>query len=150
MPAWSVQSFSQTTISLCWEACARMLWHWKNKSLNGYSQKAGKFLTVKTGLTEQQMDSFYKSLGLRSLTPAQGKNVRYALQWSPVIFTDINKAFGHAMVASGFNQGVYSVVNPCTTMSVDFDKNMDTCTAGTLQRAQAEVDEPFGSIIWYW
>jgi Papain-like cysteine protease AvrRpt2 len=150
MSLWTVQNFSQSTASLCWEACARMLWHWHFKNLNGYSQKAGNYLTLKTGLTQQQMDVFYRNLGLRALTGARGANLRFALGWSPVIFTDINKASGHAMVASGFNQGVYTVVNPCAVMSVDFDKGTDSCTVGTLARTATQVEKPLGSYIWYW
>jgi hypothetical protein len=38
------------------------------------------------------------------------------------------------MVASGFEDGIYTVVNPCLVQAVDFDNDMETCTAGTLKR----------------
>jgi len=150
MPLWSVQNFSQSTPKLCWEASARMMWQWKNKNLDGYSEKAAQYLNTDRGLTQQEMDKFYRTLGLRSLSGAEGKNLRYALQWSPVVFTDINKASGHAMVATGYYNGVYTVANPCAVMSVDFDTGADACTAGTLRRTKDQVDKPLGSYIWYW
>ena len=150
MALWTVQNFSQSTAKLCWEACGRMVWQWRHKGLNGYNQKAGNYLSLNTGLTQQQMDLFYKMLGLRSLLGAKGANLRHALTWTPVIFTDINKASGHAMVAAGFNNGAYTVVNPCAVMSVDFDTGADSCAAGSLQRTAAQVEKPLGSYIWYW
>jgi hypothetical protein len=54
------------------------------------------------------------------------------------------------MVASGFEDGIYTVVNPCLVQAVDFDNDMETCTAGTLKRKKDDVDKPLGSYIWYW
>jgi hypothetical protein len=150
MAVWTVQNFSQSSAKLCWEACARIMWQWHNKNLNGYSQKAGNYLNLKTGLVQRDMNSFYSTLGLRSLTGARGANLRHALTWTPVIFTDIGKDSGHAMVAAGFHNGVYTVVNPCAVMSVDFDTGANSCDAGSLRLTAAQVENSLGSYIWYW
>jgi len=147
---WTVPVYTQKTVSLCWEACARMLWHWRFKSLAGYTAKAGTFLSVGTGLTEAQMDVFYKSLGLRSWPKPKGANVRHALGWTPVIFTSVDKVSGHAMVLAGFNGTSYSVVNPCGLMSVDFDSGTDSCSATTALLPPADIEKPLGTLIWYW
>src|SRR5258708_3990816 len=99
--AWIVPVFSQRTPNVCWEACARMMWHWRHKNLNNYATKAGPYANRDTGLTQIQMDEFYKLLGMRSLSQAKGMNLRHALNWTPVIFTDIRQTAGHAMVLTG-------------------------------------------------
>jgi len=150
MALWQVQLYSQSTANLCWEACARMMWQWHFKNLNAYSQKAGSYPSLNRGLTEPEMDRFYKSLGLRSLTSPKGKNLRLALGWSPVIFTDINKQSGHAMVLTGFDGTNYKVLNPCAVLSIDFDSGTDVCSGGALNRTPAQVEKPLGHYIWYW
>jgi hypothetical protein len=147
---WNVAVITQKTASLCWEACGKMLWQWKFNNIKAYDAKAAKYLTLDKGLTEKQMDDFYKQLGLRSLRAAQGENLRHALKWTPVIFTDINQEGGHAMVASGFEDGIYTVVNPCLVQAVDFENDIATCTAGISKRKKDDVDKPLGSYIWYW
>src|SRR5262245_35821608 len=95
MAQWQVPVLAQTTPEVCWEACARMMWQWRFKNLNGYAAKAGSWASKKTGLTQMQMDAFYQLLGLRSLTGAKGANMRHALGWSPVIFTSVDQVAGH-------------------------------------------------------
>jgi hypothetical protein len=106
---------------------------------------------VNQGLTHQQMDLVYKRLGLRALQRPQGKNLRFALKWSPVIVTIADQAFGHAVIVSGDANGSYSVVNPCSQMVVDFGGGADKClAAGTSQISQPDLEAELGDFIWYW
>ena len=154
--AWTnVQVFSQSTESLCWEACARMMWHWRYKGIGNYGKKAGNWVNRNTGLKQLQMDLFYKQLGLRSLQNAKGANVRHALKWTPVIFTELGKIDGHAMVTIGYNDrsGEYTVINPCSLATINFDDqggSTSTCTGGTVQLSGAKIEGALGSYIWYW
>ena len=154
--AWStVPVYSQPTEYLCWEACARMMWHWRYRGLAKYTQKAGNWTNRNTGLYQLQMDLFYRQLGLRSLQKAKGANVRHALKWTPVIFTDIGKVAGHAMVTIGYNDntGAYTVINPCALLTINFDEHggsKSTCTGGTVSLPKAKVEGSLGSYIWYW
>ena len=150
MALWMVPVYTQRTANLCWEACARMMWSWRFKNLDGYAKKAGAYPALDRGLTEQQMDVFYRQLGLRSLAGPKGANLRYALAWTPVVFTDVGKVTGHAMVLSGLLGGKYRVVNPCAVMSIDFDVGTDVCAAGVLLRTAAELEQPLGKFMWYW
>ena len=150
MALYQVPALSQSTAKLCWEACARMMWQWRHKNLAGYAAKAGAYLNISTGLTEIEMDKFYRQLGMRSLLNPKGANLRHALNWSPVIFTDTNQTGGHAMVLIGHQSGKYNVVNPCAVQSIDFGGGANTCAAGTLSRTEAQVEGPLGKYIWYW
>jgi len=150
MPKWPVPVLSQTTPNMCWEACARMMWQWRHKNTTHYVARAGAFATRNTGLTQLQMDAFYKQLGMRSLPNSKGANLRHALKWSPVIFTDVNQASGHAMVLTGYDAARYTVANPCAVQALDFESGSNTCSAGTLQRTENQVERPLGSFIWYW
>jgi ABC-type bacteriocin/lantibiotic exporter with double-glycine peptidase domain len=151
MAQWTVPVYTQRTPNLCWEACARMMWHWRHKNLDTYGKAAGTYLNLDTGLTQWQMDAFYKQLGLRSLTGARGVNLRHALGWTPVIVTNSDQVTGHAMVLAGVNANQYTVVNPCAIEAVDFEKNSAVCSsAGILSLTRAEVEKPLGSYMWYW
>lgn len=150
MAGFRVPVCSQRTADLCWEACARMLWHWRYNSLSGYAQRAGNYPSLNRGLTENEMNRFYQQLGLRSLRPARGANIRHALQWTPVIFTSIRQATGHAMVATNYNNGIYSVINPCAVEAANFTSNSEVCPAGPAASPAAQVEGTLGSYIWYW
>lgn len=148
---WNVPAYTQTTAKLCWEACARMMWAWRFKNLSQYKNKAGAYANLDKGLTEIQMDVFYKLLGLRSLPEPTGKNLRYALSWSPVIFDGIDEGGAHAMVLVGFDGAKYTVINPCTAEVVDFEKDTSVCVgSGTKARTPTEVEQPLGRYMWYW
>ncbi len=150
MAPYAVPLYSQKTIELCWEACGRIMWEWRHKNLTAYTKAAGTFLTVSTGLTQKDMDRFYIQLGLQSLPNPKGANLRYALGWSPVIFTDVDKARGHAMVLTGHSGTWYTVVNPCAQMVLDFTGGSDTCTAGIVSLRTTDVEKKVGSYMWYW
>jgi papain like cysteine protease AvrRpt2 len=151
---WQVPVISQSTINLCWEACGRMLWGWRNKttaaSWANYAARAGAFGTLNAGLIERQMDTYYRQLGIRSLEGAQGKNIRYALKWSPVIITSVSQAQGHAMVVVGHGPGSYRVVNPCALLELDFETDTNVCSAATKSLPATSVDGQLGKFIWYW
>jgi hypothetical protein len=155
MPQWDVPSVSQKSLNLCWEACGRMLWHWRYTNdagaRGGYARRAGAYATLDEGLTEQEMDRFYGSLDIRSLPKPGGRNVRYALNWSPVIVTSSDQVRGHAMVVAGHGSGRYTVINPCGLQVVDFDSpGGDSCAVSNTQMSQAEIDGTLGGRIWYW
>lgn len=83
MADWRVPIISQRTLNLCWDACGRMMWEWRYRNnprmRNLYNQKAGNYARMNRGLSEQQMDIFYRRLGIRSLRNPLGRNVRHAL-----------------------------------------------------------------------
>ena len=155
MALWNnIPVFSQRTLALCWEACGRMMWHWRyrnNSQQRGkYNQKAGNYLSTTTGLTEPQMTTFYQQLGIRSLANPGGRNVRHALRWTPVIVTSLGQRTGHAMIVAGHNRGSYSVINPCGVQVVNFGGGADSCSAATIPIAEAQLDGNLGTRIWYW
>lgn len=158
---WSnVPVFSQSTAALCWEACARMMWHWRNTGATreaDYRRAAGAYLTKNSGLQEVQMDVFYRQLGMRHLHHPKGIHLLERLQVGPLIFTSISKQRGHAMAAVGFKReryfgrGTYAVLNPCAVMSMDFDSNSPgSCTAGSVDLAFSTVDPELGAFVWFW
>lgn len=146
----NVVPYSQSIGALCWEACGRMLYHWKYGSLRGYTQKAGQYLQVKTGLMETEMNGFYGQLGLRALKQPTVKNIRHALRWGPVIFTETGQAEGHALVATGYLKDVIEAINPCAMETADFETNSMTCEAGIVRRDEKSLAGTLGRIIWYW
>ena len=150
MPMWNVPMYGQRTPQVCWEACAHMMFDWRhagNPAMNaGYAAMlAGIPLR---GLTHQEMNLVYARLGLRALQHPQGQNVRHALQWSPTIVTWTDQVLGHAMVIRGRANGRYVVLNPCAVQEVD--ENRNTCAAGELNFAEAEVERKLGDFVWYW
>lgn len=151
---WNVPVISQRSTALCWEASARMLWGWKHRtsaqSWATYKAKAGPFAELNTGLIEKQMDVFYKQLGIRSLESPQGKNIRHALKWTPVIITSVAQMQGHAMVVVGHSGAGYRIVNPCGVMEVDFESDEAVCGAATKLLSNAAVEGELGKFIWYW
>ena len=155
MTDYPVPPISQRTVKLCWEACGHMLWDWRHREDAGmrarYAQTAGHYTSLDTGLAAAQMDKFYRRLGLRSLWKAKGANVRYALQWSPVIVTSVLEQRGHAMVVAGTNNGQYTLINPCFLASFDFTQAAnDSCSVGNTRMNEAELDGSLGEAIWYW
>jgi hypothetical protein len=154
MAIYRVPVFSQRTLNLCWEACGRMMWHWRYRNnprrRAQYSSVAGNYLRLNTGLSESRMNSFYRQLGMRALPRARGANLRHALRWTPVIFTSTSRVSGHAMVLAGYSGGRYTVVNPCAIEVADFTGGPDSCTAGTVPRTRAQVEGTLGNYIWYW
>jgi Papain-like cysteine protease AvrRpt2 len=150
MARWKVPIYAQSTLALCWEACGRMMWHWRHNSLNGYSPKAASYLNIRTGLAQVQLNGFYTTLGLRPLRNARGKNLRHALQWTPVVFTSTSKVSGHAMVAIEFYKNQYRVINPCAVEVVSFGDGSDSCQGGTVLLTKQGVEGSLGPFIWYW
>jgi hypothetical protein len=153
MSKWAVPILSQKTGALCWEACARMVWHWKHGSMQGYKAAAGRFLKRQDGLPQSEMDVFYKALGMRSIAHPGASDLQRALGRSPAIFTSIEKAAGHAMVAAGFVGGIYQIIDPCFEAVVTFNEDGSdsmVCTGGTTPRPAVAVEGPLGVFIWHW
>ena len=144
-------------ISLCWEACGRILWGFyygtNAKSWKNYATRAGNYAKMKQGLVEARMCVYYKKLGLRSLQNASGKNIRHALKWTPVIIPWINasKTSGHAMVVIDHKNSKYTIENPCEIQIMDFDSpSGSSCTAKIKTVDESYIDNNLGQYIWYW
>jgi Papain-like cysteine protease AvrRpt2 len=142
---WQVTPISQKSIRLCWEACGHMLWNWHYKDEKvraAYKHRAGVYSNMDTGLSQEEMDQFYKMLGLRCLENPRGENIVHALKWSPVIATSIDQSTGHAMVVDGHAGGHYMIINPCASQYVDFNtNNNDSCTVGITQIQRTEFNK---------
>ncbi|MCH8923529.1 MAG: hypothetical protein IIA67_10335 [Planctomycetes bacterium] len=162
---WPVPVFSQATENLCWEACARMMWHWRHRNQSaaareaGYRDAAGSyFLGLDRGLSHNSMNAFYQRLGMRHVPnpDRSGLSLRVRLRSGPVIFTSTGRASGHAMVATCYNPNTntYRIINPCRTQNVTFGDNgtsgSSTCTAGSVNLDAANIDARLGGYIWHW
>lgn len=151
MTKWkNVPVYSQKTLNLCWEACARMMWHWRHRDLQDYEKKAGEYAHLNVGLSHVEMDTFYQKLGLRSLRNPGGGNLVHALKWTPVIFTLTDKVSGHALVATDYTNQGYSAINPCGIEVVSFEDGADSCTGGKVNLAKDYIERNLGDYIWYW
>jgi hypothetical protein len=148
--AYHVQEYTQTTAAMCWEACARMMWHWRNGSLGGYEASAGAYARRNSGLIQSEMDLFYKGLGMRGLSGPRMANLTHALKHSPVIFVVANKVDGHALVATGATSKSISLMNPCALQSVDFETDAVSCQAGGGSVSNSSLSKSLGQYIWYW
>jgi hypothetical protein len=150
MSRHKVPIFTQSTISLCWEAVARMMWAWKNMGLTGYKERAGSYLNAAGGLSETQMDEFYRALGMRSMAGVSSGNLTHALTFSPVAFVLREGGFGHALCATGSNGGSILINNPCSQQVVDFETDSASCSASEVALSSKKVDSNLGRFIWYW
>src|SRR5262249_36605966 len=103
-----VPIISQSTPSLCWEACARMMWYWKHRGEPGkeagYTQAAGRYLRVTRGLGDNEMDTFYRSLGMAGEKNPNGEGLRRRVQKSPVVTVWGRGASGHAVLVNGYDE----------------------------------------------
>jgi len=140
----------------CWEAVGRMMFRWRYKSDHGYDLALRDFgyNKVQVGLTQDQLDIFYRYVGMRSFGSLAkhptGANLRFALNWSPVIFTEDFQVAGHAMVLTGFDSGTYFVNDSCAAMATD-KYGAKTCSAAPGRKAVNEVEGRYlGQFIWYW
>ena len=150
MALWTVPVYSQRTLSLCWEACARMMWHWRHKGLKGYKKRAGSYLNRTGGMSQDQLNIFYRHLGMKFRKNPTGDHLRQALRVTPAIFSTMSRVSGHAMVARGHNKGKYTVINPCAQQIVSFGGGADSCSAGGVELTETYVDSRLGLYIWYW
>ena len=154
-----VPVISQKTIQLCWEACAQMMWHWRYRSKSkaelesSYREAAGAYLRINKGLVENEMNIFYRQLGMRSAERPNADIIRHQLERSPVIFTSIAQTQGHAMVAAYYDaaKNSYLVVNPCGLMEISFDLDgHDSCQAMGAHLSAANAEKNLGMFMWYW
>jgi hypothetical protein len=153
--SYRVALYTQSTIESCWEACGRMMWHWRHGNLDGYQQAAGRYLQMRQGLSEPELDAFCRQLGIRSLSPATGTDLLRLLAKGPVCFVGADQKGKHAMVAVGYDLAAasYAVNNPCSVMSVNFDENDNStgsCQAGSTNLPFVAVEKELGRFLWYW
>ena len=159
---WEVELITQTTAKMCWEACARMMWQWKNRAKSKadrdaeYRRAAGDYATANRGLSPSEMDTFFRQLGMRSTRGPTGPVLRQLLGRGPVTFIGGKSGYVHAMLAVCFSsrEQTYTVMNPCSEESVTFDENGNdeaTCTASSKRPLPVRaVDRELGAYVWYW
>ena len=130
-----------------------MMWRWRFRNAGGnqdeYDAKTAGWEQVDQGLDDRQLAGFYSLIKLRKLAPAHGYNVRFALQWTPVIvcLTD-KKDNGHVVVVSGYD-GQYSLVDPQASMTFETDGSA-TFGAVAGRRSRSDLDSLLGPQIFYW
>lgn len=133
-----------------------MMWFWRFSHQSRtdqeatYLQTAGHYATLNRGLSETEMNNFYRQLGIRSESNPSGANMRQRLNHSPVIFTSIDKTSGHAMVASYHFNSKYRIVNPCGVMEIDFGNDSAACSANSVNLNAQGVENELGRFIWFW
>lgn len=155
MPSWAVRVFSQNTPNRCWEACARIMWHYRYfGNDNGYQSAARGYTTLDRGLYPAEMNAFYCGLiGLRSLHNPTAQ-FRQKLSRGPVIFFTVNGVTGHAMVACGYDATHYQVANPYEGGEMSFDDggNLSNFTANgrLVLRRRQRIESRLGEYIWFW
>ncbi len=157
---WSVEVLTQRTAAVCWEACARMMWNWKHSSESAearrasYLRTAGSFATLDRGMQEPEMNTFYVQLGMRSNRHAGASALRSALTTSPVVLILGRGETRHACLCLGFTPGsrpAYRIVNPCSSLVIDFGTDSQVCTAsGTSDIGARNVESRMGHWIWFW
>lgn len=156
MPNWPVRIFPQDTPFRCWEACARIMWHYRYYGDDsGYAAAARGYVTLDRGLFPDEMNAFYRGLiGLESIRRPAGADLRRRLNHGPVVFFTANAEVGHAMVAAGYGGGHYTVANPYQGGEMAFDDsgNLSAFSAhGRLVfRPMQYIDSHLGEYIWYW
>lgn len=153
--SYRVPMYTQSTIALCWEACGRMMWHWKRGNLTGYPQAAGRYLQMARGLHDPELDAFCRQLGMQSLSPAKGTDLLRLLAKGPVYFVGADQNGKHAMVAVGYDLAAanYAVNNPCSVMSINFDvtgNSTGSCQAGSTNLSFVGVEGTLGRFLCYW
>ena len=156
MPDWPVRIFSQNTPFRCWEACARMMWHYRYFGDDSrYAAAAGGYTALDRGLYPNEMNAFYRGLiGLDGMIRPTGDDLRRRLDRGPVIFFSVNAAAGHAMVAAGYSRNHYTVANPYQSGEMTFDDdgglNAFNARGRLVFRSRQETDRHLGEYIWYW
>lgn len=157
---WTVTVFTQRTAAMCWEACGRMMWHWRNGSRpqaereSSYRTAAGTWPAQDRGLQEPDMDRFYRQLGMTSSSRATAALLRQKLATSPVILILGRRETRHACLCLGYTAGArptYRIVNPCSALTIDFETDSEVCTAsGTTDISAATIQAGLGRWIWFW
>ena len=89
-------------------------------------------------------------LGMRVLKPAYGANVRYALQWTPVIValdSDEKLVGGHVVVVIGFHGGHYNVIDPVAGVNFEKSEGYDPMI---VPKDKRDFDKRMVQQIYYW
>ncbi len=155
---WRVPPVAQRTDRLCWEASARMAYTWRYGNRTYPPPRARAFWASHQnhGATEAELMQFYGQLGMRRFRRISGIGLLGALQRSPVIFTEMDKVSGHAMIARGWDlhRGVYIVNNPAARTVINFGLVRSTdsvnITASKVLRNFRKVDPNLGLWLWSW
>jgi len=155
--SWTVPVIPQRNPRLCWEACGRMAWAWRHinspEVWSDYTRQAGVFPQMTSRITQEQMDVYYRQLGMRSFGSSSGASLQQALKVSPVVVTSTRKARGHAMVVIGYDMGNYSVIDPSRVYVVDYgeaDGLEIPQRASPLPLSEPDVNSTLGPFIWHW
>jgi hypothetical protein len=155
---YRVPLISQATPELCWEASGRMMWLWKHQGERstvqeaGYRSAAGTFTRINRGLSDSEALVYYNALGLRQARTVSKDIVKKLLAGSPVVFSDVNQARGHAMVAIYYCpvQRIYTVNNPCGVQSMNIASGGGQCTATAVVLPAQTVEGNLGAFVWHW
>ena len=81
--------------------------------------------------------------------------MRRLLRTSPVIFTSMSRASGHAMVAAEFvaRRSIYRIANPCAVEAVTFEDDGEAaaaCSVSLVELAASRMERSLGTFIWAW
>ncbi len=136
------------------------MWSWRHASDSAdarrasYLRTAGRFSTMDRGMLEPEMNGFYSQLGMRSNRHAGPSTLRSALRSSPVVLILGRAESRHACLCLGFTPGsrpTYRIVNPCSSLVVDFETDSEVCAAsGTTDIGARNVESRMGNWIWFW
>jgi hypothetical protein len=149
----AVGLLDQVSVKKCWEASARMMFAWRNGSLNAYAAAAGPAANEDRGRSEDEMDAFNTALGMRSVRKPKGEDLLHLLASSPVLITGMDKTWGHASVATGYDHfaGTYRINNPAGVTSYDFgDAGNDAAKGTTVVVSMKTIEKELGRYLWYW
>ena len=164
---YKINLVSQKSPERCNIACGAMMWAWKSVEtggkIAGFNVLAGKWLQRTEGMDVDQQGEFFRGLGLRqlggtrsavaSIKKAGGANVRYALQWSPVVVArDDGKSKGHTLVVADHANNEYLIADPAGKQSMDFSQGAgtDSNDAAFTTMATGVFDRGLSGVIWYW
>lgn len=122
----SVQLVAQQTQFLCWEACARMTYLWKNSSqVQLYEQRVSAHVALGRGLSRSEMGYLYcKILGL-----AYHPEPSQVIGRSPLIWSTLYKEGGHAMLLIGWDDK-HGFINYDPGMAVSFNEAASITSKG--------------------
>src|SRR5262245_16790798 len=153
---YTVDPIAQRTKHTCWEACGRMMWNWRYRNDPGmlprYEDKVFGWTNVDKGLDKIGMRTFFGLLKLRTLDPAHGYNVRFALQWTPVIvaYRGTPSEPGHIVVVSAFDGRDYTVIDPQGAINMDPAAKDKYWDVSVFPQAKSSLDSGMERFIFYW
>jgi hypothetical protein len=164
-----VQVITQPNPRLCWRTSGEMMWNWRateKKVPGSYQSKAAPWLNNTEGASEAEASAYFRALGLTqlggsnskvpSIRKATGANIRYALQWSPVVVAEnpssanADQNRGHIFVVIGIAGQSYVCANSAGRMAQDFVTNENTVSGDYTLSQIGVLDRIMGPVIYYW